>query len=189
MRAEPKSLPKVEVPVAGFNRPVTVLIFHGSENLPEGISVFAPDTRRAEPFVAIDRGANFYGSLREDFFVCRDGDYEYKWAVLWVTLNADQMQDSVQRLKPFCMLSADWQPDNTEDHLATALDELDTLELEGMILLWAYANYATDAWSKDFLTRAKVAGGLLTADVAASVVQAGMDGMPLELLRLGRKGN
>lgn len=186
MSADPKSLPKVDVPVTGFERPVTVLISHDCADLPQGLTVLAPDTRHVKRLAAINRGGNAYGSLDEELFVCRDGDFEHNWSVLWVTQNADQAQDSVHRLEPFCMLAAGWQPDDIEDDAATVLEELDPLELEGMILLWAYANYVTSAWGQEFLAEANVLGGLFKAGVADSIVRAGASGVPLDFSRIAR---
>jgi hypothetical protein len=54
-----------------FKRPIPVLIAHDEERLPRGTSRVAPDTRKVQVVVTIDRGRNVYGSLSEDFFVCR----------------------------------------------------------------------------------------------------------------------
>jgi hypothetical protein len=121
-------------------------------------------------------------------FVCRDGDFEHNWSVLWVTQNADQAQDSVRRLEPFCMLATGWQPDDIEDDAATVLEELEPLELEGMILLWAYANYATSTWGQEFLAEANVLGGVFKAGVTDSIVRAGASGVPLDFSRIDRSG-
>lgn len=176
----------VDVPLTGFRQPVSVLIAHDFEKLPEGMTILAPDTRRIQLFAAIHRGENVYGSLREEFFVCRSGDFDYNWTVLWVTLNADQAQDSVQRLEPFCMLAAGWRPDGIGDEVASAMEEFDALELEGLILLWAYARYVTASWGKEFLAEAEVTGGLLDGQVAGLVVQAGRSREHLDLSSLGQ---
>lgn len=116
IRGDPKNLPSVDVPIVGFNQPVTVFVFHDFAEFPHGLTVLAPDTRHVKALATIEQGTNVYGSLSEQFFVCRDGDSDYNWTVLWVTLNAHQAQDSVQRLEPFCMLAASWLPDGIEDH-------------------------------------------------------------------------
>jgi hypothetical protein len=69
------------------------------------------------------------------------------------------------------------------------LEDFDPLELEGMILLWAYACYATSAWGEGFVAEAKVEGGLLDKRLAVLVLQAGISGKALDLtqLRIGRK--
>jgi hypothetical protein len=178
----------VSVPVTGLNRPVPVLIAHDSKKLPEGLTVLAPDTRQARVFASIDRGANAYGSIREEFFVCRDSDFDYNWTVLWVTQNAEQAQDNVQRLEPFSMLGAGWPPDEIEDNVASLLEDFDPAIVEGMILLWAYAHYAAASWGEEFHTDAKVRGGLLDASAAGLVVQAGTVGSPLNLSWLSQQG-
>lgn len=175
----------VEVPVVGFNRPVTVLISHDAAELPKGMAFLAPDTRRVEAFTSIHKGSNAYGSLSEEFFVCRDGDFEHNWTVLWVTLNADQAQDNVQRLEPFCALPSGWQPEDIEGALASFLEDAVPLQLEGMILMWAYANYATANWDDEFLAETKVNGGSLQARVSNLVIRAATAGNPVNLSWLG----
>jgi hypothetical protein len=183
MRDDQKNLPIVDVPVAGFNQPVTVFVSHDFAEFPHGLTVLAPDTRHVKALATIEQGANVYGSLSEQFFVCRDGDSDYNWTVLWVTLNAHQAEDSVPRLEPFCMLAARWLPDDIEDDTSTVLEEFAPLELEGMTLLWAYANYVTGTWGKEFLAEARVLDGALKAGVADSIVRAGVSGIPLDFSR------
>jgi len=176
---------KVDVRIVGFELSVPVLV--AFETLPKIEIICAPDTRRLKVFAALDHGANYHGSLNEEFFVCRDNGDAAEWTILWVTLNASQEEDSVQRLKPFCMLASNWQTDDIEYRAASALEDFDPLELEGMILLWAYAFYATSAWGKDFIVEAKVKGGLLDKRLADLVLHGGATGRPLDLMQLSQK--
>jgi hypothetical protein len=53
-----------------------------------------------------------------------------------MSINADQAQDSVQRLEPFCMLAAGWQPDEIEEKTASLMEDFDALEFEGLIFCY-----------------------------------------------------
>ena len=187
---DPNSAAKVDVPIVGFKRPVAVLITLNNQRLPVGNIILAPDTRHVKVFVTLDRGENYHGSLREDFFVCRDGDFDYEWTVLWMALNASQAQDDVQRLQPSCLLAAGWQPDDLDEEITSCIDVFDALELEGLILLWAYLRYAAIAWGREFIAGAKIKSGLIKSEVAGMVLQAGTNGESLDLIqvydRMGR---
>jgi len=187
---DPNSAAKVDVPIVGFKRPVAVLITLNNQRLPGGNIILAPDTRHVKVFVTLDRGENYHGSLREDFFVCRDGDFDYAWTVLWMALNASQAQDDVQRLQPSCLLAAGWQPDDLDEEITSCIDAFDALELEGLILLWAYVRYAAIAWGREFIAGAKIKSGLIKSEVAGMVLQAGTNGESLDLIqvydRMGR---
>ena len=180
----PEETQKVDVPIVGFERSVPVLITF--ETLPEGEEILAPETRRLKVFVAHDRGENYHGSLRDDFFVCGNNGYGNNWTVLWVTLNASQEDDDVQRLHPFCMLDAAWQPSDLDDKIASLIEKFDAVELNGLILLWAYANYTAKSWDYDF-PDADIEHGLIKAEVAALVLQSGASGKPLDLFQLSQK--
>jgi hypothetical protein len=181
---DPNSAAKVDVPIVGFKRPVAVLITLNNQRLPGGNIILAPDTRHVKIFVTLDRGENYHGSLREDFFVCRDGDFDYEWTVLWMALNASQAQDDVQRLQPSCLLAAGWQPDDLDEEITSLIDAFDALELEGLILLWAYVHYAAIAWGREFLAEAKIKSGFIKSEVAGMVLQAGTNGEPLDLIQV-----
>ena len=181
---DPNSAAKVDVPIVGFKRPVAVLITLNNQRLPVGNIILAPDTRHVKVFVTLDRGENYHGSLREDFFVCRDGDFDYAWTVLWMALNASQAQDDVQRLQPSCLLAAGWQPDDLDEEITSCIDAFDALELEGLILLWAYVRYAAIAWGREFLAEAKIKSGFIKGEVAGMVLQGGTRGEPLDLLQV-----
>lgn len=60
------------------------------------------------------------------------------------------------------------------------MEDLDPLEFEGLILLWAYVHYATSSWDREFLDEAKVNAGLLNEHVAGLVLQAGTNGKPVD---------
>jgi hypothetical protein len=181
---DPNSAAKVDVPIVGFKRPVAVLITLNNQRLPGGNIILAPDTRHVKIFITLDRGENYHGSLREDFFVCRDGDFDYEWTVLWMALNASQAQDDVQRLQPSCLLAAGWQPDDLDEEITSLIDAFDALELEGLILLWAYVHYAAIAWGREFLAGAKIKSGFIKSAVAGMVLQAGTNGEPLDLIQV-----
>jgi len=179
-----EGMPKVDVPIVGFERPLPVLITF--ETPPGTEVIIAPDTRRLKVFFAHDRGANYRGSLRDEFFVCGNSGYENNWTVLWVTLNASQEDDGVQRLQPFCMLASAWQPNDLDNKVAFLIDEFDALELEGLILLWAYANFTARSWDYDF-PEAEIKDAAIKREVAALVLQAGASGKPLDLFQLTQK--
>lgn len=42
IRGDPKNLPSVDVPIVGFNQPVTVFVFHDFAEFPHGLTVLAP---------------------------------------------------------------------------------------------------------------------------------------------------
>ena len=169
----------MEVPIAGLKQPIPVLFIEPDKRPPRGMGLQAPDTRNVEVFTTWKRGENFYGSLDEDFFVCRDGDDDFGWTVLWVTFNADQAQDNVQRLLPFCALVAGWLPDDLEAEMSALIKAFEALELEGLVLLWAYANRIVRVYHDDRVV--KVQDGLITGEVAKLVLEAGKGGKPLVL--------
>jgi hypothetical protein len=140
----PEQMQKVDVPIVGFERSIPILITY--EELPEGEEIVAPDTRSLRVFVAHDRGTNYHGSLHDDFFVCGNNGYDNNWTILWTTSNASQEDDDVQRLKPFYMLCTTWQPDDLDDKLASLIEMFDAMELNALLLLWAYAHYAAKYW-------------------------------------------
>jgi hypothetical protein len=181
-----EKLANVKVPIARLKQPIPVLTPWDAQTSPKGKLILAPDTRHVEVFVAFERGYNYYGSLDEDLFVCRDGDDDADWTVLWVTFNADQAQDDVPRLRPFCMLAVGWEPDDLDDEMTALIGGFDALELEGLILLWAYANRIATAYG-DYLARAEVKGGLITGEVAKLVVEAGVSGKPLDLSEFSQR--
>jgi hypothetical protein len=59
------------------------------------------------------------------------------------------------------------------------MEGYEPLELEGLILFWAFAHYATTSWDENFLED-EVQAGLLKQNVANLVLQAGMSGKPLD---------
>jgi hypothetical protein len=115
---------EMKVPVMGLKRPVMVAILHDGK-APSRDILPAPDTRYLKAFASLDQGYNYYGSLKQEFFVCRDNGYEPKWTILWVTLNADQEDDSIQRIAPFCALSSRWQPEDLEDSIRSIVEDFD----------------------------------------------------------------
>jgi hypothetical protein len=182
----------LDVRINGFERPVPVFVTLDNERAPGGRIIPAPDTRHAEVFVSLDHGENYHGSLRDEFFVCRDNGYGPNWSTLWVTLNASQEEDSVQRLQPACLLGVGWQPDDLDEETESLIEDFDALELDGLILLWAYARYAATTWGAEFFAGTKVKAGVIKSEIARAVLHAAMKGEPLDLKRLygaaGRSG-
>lgn len=72
---DPNGATTLDVPIVGFEGPVPVFVMLDSERAPGGRIIPAPDTRHAEVFVSLDHGENYHGSLRDEFFVCRDNGY------------------------------------------------------------------------------------------------------------------
>lgn len=174
----------MDIPIVGFPRPVSVVIVEEDQQVPAGI--LPPDTRYVESFVGLDRGENIHGSLREDVFVCDDNDYDHGWTVLWVTLNASQQQDDVQRLAPACLLPADWCPDDLAEETESLIEDFGPLELEGLILWWAYARHRTSSWGAQHFADDKVHARLMPSELAGAVFQAGVSGEPLNLSEIRR---
>jgi len=188
----PNSGVEVEVPIVGFDRPVPVLVALNNKSLSSENIILAPDTRHVNVFVTLDRGENYHGSLREDFFVCRDGDDSYERTILWNTLNASQAQDDVQRLQPSCMLAAGWQPDGLDKKISSRIDAFDELELEGLILLWAYTRHAAAAWGREYIGEAEIESRIIKSEIAGVILRTGTSGEPLDLIyihdRMRRNG-
>jgi hypothetical protein len=174
---------EVSVPVVGLKQPVTVSILHDSAKAPDGNILPAPDTRYVKVFASLDQGQNYHGSLKNEFFVCHDNGYAPNWTILWVTLNAAQEEDRIQRIEPFCTLASGWQLVDLKDNISSLVEDLEQAELDGLILLWAYGR-CTAGWDEHFLSEARVKGGLIRGKTAMHVLQAGASGKPIDLAQL-----
>jgi hypothetical protein len=161
---DPNGATTLDVRIIGFERPVPVFVMLDYEKTPGGKIIPAPDTRHAEVFVSLDHGENYHGSLQDEFFVCRDNGCGPNWSTLWVTLNASQEEDSVQRLQPACQLGVGWQPDDLNEETESLIEDFDALELDGLILLWAYARYAATTWGEEFFAGTKIKAGVSNRD-------------------------
>jgi hypothetical protein len=177
-------LNEMKVPVAGIEQPISVVIAHDAE-IPEGAVRFAPDTRKTNVLVTLQRGANVHGTLQEDFFVCRDDDCTPQWTLLWRSISADQAEDGVQRIEPFCMLAAGWQPEEAEEELDSLTERYDLLLIEGLILFWAFIDSMNKSGQEGFFDEIKLGGGLLAQHAADLALKAAKRGDPVDLSWLG----
>jgi len=84
-----------------------------------------------------------------------------------------------------CLLDRGWRSDDLDTEIKTIIEDSEELKLEAMILLWAYAQYATNSWYEEWFDEAKIRGGLLSSKVAGLVLRAGTSGTPLDLAWMG----
>ena len=75
-------------------------------------------------------------------------------------------EDSVQRLQPACLLGVGWQPDDLDEETESLIEDFDALELDGLILLWAYARYAATTWGAEFFAGTKIKAGVIKSEIA-----------------------
>lgn len=167
------------VSIAGNDRPIPVQIVYDFGVLPPEVTTLPPNIRNAAILVTLDRGHDPYGWLREDFFICRDGERESSPTILWVSLHAEQEQDGGRQSKPVCVLDAQW-VNAIQAQTTCRARAFNPLKMAGLILLSAYACYAVRSWGGDLFDDTEIKGGLLSKDATARILNAARTGKPVD---------